>query len=596
EIVSAARPMNPAEQIISFARPSYVCDSNDLHKINFLCEGIIRWSQTRGEQFVREHKDDAIMVWYGSDCTPLSTKERLKRALGNLQVIRHGRSSDEYLMQRVFLQSANGDTAAIIKDPMQLSDKTAATHFEAYWLFFPLPRAIGAEGIVLHAYCWDGAIFHAMDQLVRKYHAAYNYNRSAQEQFPGEGRRLELMSWHLAVSCVNHICHGAMRWSLLHFINDKDCVRSCFISIESLRNSFGQLVSHLEGGWLQGKIEFEQWDGLDIGELWSVLGVEPDWAERLTDMQVRWGGGLLKVAPRYQSDPALIESLSACFLHIWAFRKFSDSRWISLGRSCRVLLASMVLGLEALVADILASPGQSNYYMSGFQRLRGKTKQMVAIAGTSSFVSDTVLASLLEDDRLPLMLGRLEQEIHEELHFVNNISDGVWQVLAGAVDYPGPLRTDAINAATVSAGFIQKGLSQAREPPRLLCVGDLDANPDQLISGSVPQEETTWKIYELARLGFNRALLKDGLKLMGQAGWSSTTTEQAHVTASGVMKQHHEYGQQTMRARSALLQTRPVLLPDPEVVKMSVLQRRLENLQKKNPAKINGRHIYFKDL
>ena len=56
----------------------------------------------------------------------------------------------------------------------------------------------------------------------------------------------------------------------------------------------------------------------------------------------------LNVSAQFRNDLDVVDRVTVILLHIFEFRKFSDSRWLSLGSSMRTLVASMVFGLEEL--------------------------------------------------------------------------------------------------------------------------------------------------------------------------------------------------------------------------------------------------------
>ena len=56
--------------------------------------------------------------------------------------------------------------------------------------------------------------------------------------------------------------------------------------------------------------------------------------------------GCRKVSAQFRNDFDVVDRVTAILLHIFEFRKSSDSSWLSLGSSMRTLVASMVFGLE----------------------------------------------------------------------------------------------------------------------------------------------------------------------------------------------------------------------------------------------------------
>ena len=79
--------------------------------------------------------------------------------------------------------------------------------------------------------------------------------------------------------------------------------------------------------------------------------------------QLTWGGSKLFVAGGHTDDDSLMHQLSDFYLSIMALKRFSGSRWLTVGRACRSLSLMRLLGLDALVKAILEDRG-GDYYMS----------------------------------------------------------------------------------------------------------------------------------------------------------------------------------------------------------------------------------------
>lgn len=153
-----------AERILRYSKPSFVCEGRDVEQIERTVAALRRWQRESAKDFMKKHRRDPLLVWYGADSTPLSTRQTYRMFLDDLKVIRRGRESREYLIQRWFLQCGQ-ERLAVIEEPTKLRDKTASSHFEAFRKLLPLPRQAGHAAISIHAYCWDGAVFTACRRL-----------------------------------------------------------------------------------------------------------------------------------------------------------------------------------------------------------------------------------------------------------------------------------------------------------------------------------------------------------------------------------------------------------------------------------------------
>ena len=100
-------------------------------------------------------------------------------------------------------------------------------------------------------------------------------------------------------------------------------------------------------------------------DFWTSLGVEPVVVQGLVELGLRWRGDRLQVYEGAASNPDFVEKVTACMLSVFRFQRFTDSRWCTIGDSCRSIVASLALGLGGLVESIRSDPKASDYYIRG---------------------------------------------------------------------------------------------------------------------------------------------------------------------------------------------------------------------------------------
>ena len=135
-------------------------------------------------------------------------------------------------------------------------------------------------------------------------------------------------------------------------------------------------------------------------DLWVAVGVEGDLADTLAELGLLFRGGRLEIDCRHAHDPDLFQTIRGSLLHLWQVVRFSDSRWVTVGKSCRTLTAALLIGVGSLVASVIANPKMSNYHIGGFKRLGKRETMFVIMVAVCSYPSDAVLCSLTEDDRV----------------------------------------------------------------------------------------------------------------------------------------------------------------------------------------------------
>ena len=350
--------------------------------------------------------------------------------------------------------------------------------------------------------------------------------------------------------------------------------------------------------WIERKLEFDDDDvDQDRMQLWRLCGLAPETVEVFVGLGVRYENGRLKIRSQWRGHRELADLLAAVMLQTWCWKKFSDSRWISFGASCRQLLGSLLLGLQDYVEEVLATPGTSTYHLRGFGFLDAEALRMTAVFAISSAVSDSALSMLLADDRLPLILQDFENDVREEAELVENLQDNTIAAVATACGVSTSLlRDQAAKSAWVQASFLIERVRAAHEPPWSLVLKPPDEALHEIEHGERPEEEVTQKLYDLLQLGYPRATLKRLLYLLSQASWSSTPVEQAHVVTSMLKRLHNNYGVDTLQTRSVLCSFATLLRPSVRELKIMRLERRLEVLAKRQPNKFTGRQCYVRDL
>ena len=125
------------------------------------------------------------------------------------------------------------------------------------------------------------------------------------------------------------------------------------------------------------------------------LGLDPDRVDEFFALQLRFHEGRFKVAASCRDNPNMLESISTCVLHAWRFRKFTTSRWITVGDSCNTMVVALLIGVESLVRTVRRSPKTSDYSIHGFGRINENIKKFMAIAAMCSYISDGFLSSML---------------------------------------------------------------------------------------------------------------------------------------------------------------------------------------------------------
>ena len=139
--------MSVCSLVQQYAVPTLVLDITDREARDRLCTLGMHVLQMRCTRLLQSNIEDPVLVIYGSDCTPLVTKETFRRCHDGTTVIRRGRRSAEYLIQRLFVKTSDGRNGVIVAPPLRMGCKTVWAHFKAFKDFFDHPRRQGHRGL-----------------------------------------------------------------------------------------------------------------------------------------------------------------------------------------------------------------------------------------------------------------------------------------------------------------------------------------------------------------------------------------------------------------------------------------------------------------
>eukprot|EP00974_Lingulodinium_polyedra_P104432 10109031-Lingulodinium_polyedra.AAC.1 len=84
----------------------------------------------------------------------------------------------------------------------------------------------------------------------------------------------------------------------------------------------------------------------------------------------------------------LFEEVTTTLLHLWKFQSFCESRWCTIGTSCRTMVVAQLSGVHSLAAAVLADPSVSKSYLGGCERLTPTHQEFIAMAAICSYPAE----------------------------------------------------------------------------------------------------------------------------------------------------------------------------------------------------------------
>ena len=133
---------------------------------------------------------------------------------------------------------------------------------------------------------------------------------------------------------------------------------------------------------------------------------------------------------------------------------------------------------------------------------------------------------------------------------------------------------------------------------RKLAIGDIEQNLESLKSLETPpmDDSVIRKIWALLQDGCPQAPLVEAVGLLQHLGWSSSTVEQQHASATLVRRQHKKYGMQMLLSRAALHTARLFYVVDPLDLEEQKLQLKLQAQMDQKVIHIPGNAMLYKKM
>ncbi|CAK0836513.1 unnamed protein product [Prorocentrum cordatum] len=304
---------------------------------------------------------------------------------------------------------------------------------------------------------------------------------------------LGLTQFVFTTACACHDVSKANEWAMFFEYGDKDLLRDVFVGFESLRNSVTLIGDYLDQ-WIALRIQAAlPLSPPEIDEYrmtWVCIGVDSDIIDAICEqLQLRFvDGRLLVCETSFAAEEDLFSRIRGIMLTAFSFRRFSETRWASVGSSAQGVVAGLMLGLSDLVQYILNDPASSKYFLRGWSRLSGDRLEFVVVQSLVTRVSDGLLLELMKDSRVLLREDELQDVIQDELSWLSSLPLSVYSCFGGLVELSGQaLRHRCIRAGLVIKAFVQFRIFDCtKQLPYCMARGDraeLRQNLDMLRAG-----------------------------------------------------------------------------------------------------------------
>ena len=189
-------------------------DFNDARSLGFAFKNVTYEAVSR---LVLEHREEPVIAMYMADGWSGDVRQtKTVRIRDEATVIRKGKWRLEYLLVRGIVKKKVGDRMlghALVYEPRGLSKgRTGWEVFQGISDVAMLLRGDGATGVVIHTFCFDGALF----SCLRRYLLARSEQQYGEDGDDYGDRHDEFwaMDWTVAVRCASHAGSLAVQWGL----------------------------------------------------------------------------------------------------------------------------------------------------------------------------------------------------------------------------------------------------------------------------------------------------------------------------------------------------------------------------------------------
>lgn len=546
-------------------------------------------------RFVSERSEQPLLEMFFSDATPYTVQSRHAVEADGLTARREGRECKDFLMQRTFVVSVDGQVRTYFRDARMMSDKHHLTSYRGFADEWHGVRRMGAKDIVISCYVFDRAVQSAMERRMRQQHGLQELYLLETE--PDTAAETILKSWVVSLGCSCHDLHGGLKWSVMQYVGSKQMMKDSWVIFQSLRQSSEQIWRNLHA-WVAEHILYENYDGPDLTPLYQLFRIEVSWLPRFVELQMRWENGRLKVAASWEGNPMGLLPVVSALMYLWKFPRWAESRWCSIGYSCARGMAGLYTGIHSMVDRLLTDGVESSYFVSGFKRLSSSIRRFWCVTTCVACVSERALQIVLKDDRLALICDEVLDTMAVQAERVLKMPAHVIEICAslGEISVTQLLGENAQCVQTQLA-YVRLRLKEAMGLPWTLCRGDIVRNLQYFRDESRPlAEELPQRIHDLLTGGENIHLVTKGIQLLANISWSTKCVEDPHSAGARLMRLHNTYGQETLLARMFIKNAAPMFHKCKEERVVDRISLLVEKEKKRKFQHITGRQAFCSAL
>ena len=545
-------------------------DPEQVQCVHKTCAIIEDMTMDKAKRLVSSAGDKACLSVFQSDGWSTDIRTRDSSFVGKVSVSRTGRLRTEFAMQRSIIKAKDQhgvmNCVVVLARPRCLGGKKCADLWSAAIEFFPMLKLLGHSGISLSVYLQDGLFAKPFAKRMLGRHDMF-FDRA---HFPFSSQQVdrqvaELRDWCFTWHCVAHSCSLALKWGLAPLALGEEFTEGVHVSVSGLlRASTGLLVSVKE--FIGRYVAFdlvEVADPADLEFLWSYLDVPPKLLPVFCRVCPQWKGNRLHVRASLVNDVDGIDAITVCIKHCMRWCDFSDTRWTKVGECGRLVMKSLLVGIDGIVSIACTNSAVTKWHLNGWiKRASSSVRLYLGVASVAARATESMLVDLMEDDRFLIHQAKCWEIMQDELDLVRNAPSHFWETLGDVLGVdPVAFKGHVLESVVTSIGYMHMDVWRPlQQPPWCYCLGDIHLNVEALKAAPDVEDHTAAKMQMLARLGFE-AEVSSALELLKQTSLTTIMVEQAHGSGAQLMSRHPQVGASVMTSRMLVHNSRLLFAP-----------------------------------
>ena len=603
--------------IIAHGKVSKYVESSDAPERAALVSACCALLKEKFLTFLNEHSEQPILMQFSADTTPL--RVRLAHTLQSSAQTQRRMSSAtaDLLVAHVTLVAkdvAGGVKQAILfKEPLPLLHGKTGPALAA--AFLETPGLLSMQSNMRTLRLFHSVYDLGIPMLAQKYVSGRVFLKAVQAPASpafamglADDEEYEKQEWHhlhTRVGCACHCAHNSLKWGVLDEFADTSMLKDIHVAFSSARACYVHVTTGILD-WLhfalnpKEKIHLPSPD--DLHALWTFLGLDFELVEALTRWRIicRSDLGYLELDAEVMRSES-IEELTTLLLQVWRHEGFTASRWATMGTASRCMIRSSLTGFDSCLKYLHSHDQVTEFYCGAFLALNTPQKRFLSILAFASGPAEHVLASAMQDNRIPRQVEQLRSNIQADLDYLSSLPSMTWSVVAKfCQEEVYTLKHSVYSAVLTSVAYLERGLLlPASEMPWKLCHFDTAQEALQyLASQSIHDlhDRVSHKLFVMLKAGLSKHHLCHAIELLGECSWTSYLAEKQHASASTIARLHPKLVQKQLVCWAFCHQFRQ-LLPtrSPEQVRFQKLIRARERLLQRNPNKISGRQAFLQE-